>query len=302
MIFFQICVTLALYTTCFARNIPVRHSWPDYETLEQKRCVFIHGSGNLKEGPVTDSFEKYWGNIHEFTPQCSSWEFNHEDTVTNLFDDPILMQKICDFTVGSGNDSSITNTIVFSHSMGGLIFANALRDGLCKMGPGSSWYDASAPFRGTKGADFVDRLCENRSVFAKPIQWLAEKMHYCTDDKKPNNAYLSMKTDYPAIKGLADFAAKHVNGTMCGDSAVGLYSKYSIAFEALDAVVEYGEPNDGMVPVSSCILEDMDKYKKDYKSDYYIAEVNHADSTCRDGNGDFDKNERDPCSWFSYRL
>merc|ERR1712124_225819 len=85
---------------------------------------------------------------------------------------------------------------------------------------------------------------------------------------------------------------------MCGDSSFGLNSKYSLALQALSLAVEYGEDNDGMVAVSSCMLPGK-RYTGKYSDSFYIAKINHADGPCRNGNGDFGIASRQPASWYA---
>lgn len=70
--------------------------------------------------------------------------------------------------------------------------------------------------------------------------------------------------------------------------------------QALASLVNYGEKNDGMVGIASCLL-DGKTYGTTPDSDYYQAAINHADGTCRDGDGDFGKSTRQPCAWFASR-
>ena len=93
---------------------------------------------------------------------------------------------------------------------------------------------------------------------------------------------------------LTDIVSSRVKGSMCGDSAYGLNSIYSAALYSLAFYVEYGDINDGMVPISSC--GDYD-FSVDYTSKYYLATINHADGTCRNSDGYWGIS-RKPCSWY----
>jgi len=272
---------------------------------EQKDCVFLHGSGELEEGPVTSTFTEYWGNVHEYTPQCKTRTFNHDDTTHQAFDEERLMRRYCDVATGKvGGNLIKNNTIVFTHSMGTPILAAALKNGLCRLDPSASWYDASGPLFGSKAADVIESICANPSAWDEPLRWIGQKLNYCEDSSKPSNvtkSYQSLSPSYPGYTDLMLFAATQVKGSICGTSAYGLLSPYSLALAALADVVWYGEKNDGLVAVSSCLIPQAN-YDNRYQSDFYIAPLNHADTTCRNGNGFYDTEERMPCGWYSLRY
>lgn len=69
---------------------------------------------------------------------------------------------------------------------------------------------------------------------------------------------------------------------------------------ALSDFVHYGEQDDGMVGLSSCLLAGK-SFGTSFEDDFYQAEINHPDGTCRDGDGDFGNAARQPCKWFSHR-
>jgi len=56
-----------------------------------------------------------------------------------------------------------------------------------------------------------------------------------------------------------------------------------------------------MVATSSCLLPDV-KYSERYQSEYYISPINHADGCCRDGDGLWGDETRQPCKWFSTNV
>eukprot|EP00500_Bicosoecida_sp_ms1_P001780 CAMPEP_0203815040 /NCGR_PEP_ID=MMETSP0115-20131106/7448_1 /ASSEMBLY_ACC=CAM_ASM_000227 /TAXON_ID=33651 /ORGANISM="Bicosoecid sp, Strain ms1" /LENGTH=293 /DNA_ID=CAMNT_0050723929 /DNA_START=165 /DNA_END=1046 /DNA_ORIENTATION=- len=272
-----------------------------------KLCVFLHGAGERVQADATSTdTASYWGGdkiISKYSPAaCTEWVFNHDDTVTQRFDDPNLKKRYCD--VATGGTGQVTDAIVFTHSMGNNIFAAALRDGDCSIDHTSStWYAASSPGGGSKAADFVDKLCANNSTDSKALQEIAKLMHYCadTDPPTPNLAYDSLRTTYPGLQGLKEVIAREAAGAMCGDSDFGLTSVYSLLFEALADFVKYGEDNDGMVGIDSCLLDGV-TYGSDPSNDFYRAAINHADGTCRNGNGDFGNSRRQPCAWFKART
>lgn len=167
------------------------------------------------------------------------------------------------------------------------------------------------------------------SVFDDPIRWLATELHFC-DTGNPTQlapAYASLTPGYPGLAGLAEVVAARISGALCGCSGAGLASVYSIPLEALSVLVNYGDPDDGMVDLGSCVVTG-NAMSGEYSSPWYKAAINHADSTCRNGNGvcamgeyisvsaacamchhacgvaragDFG-DDRQPCQWFGLRT
>lgn len=59
---------------------------------------------------------------------------------------------------------------------------------------------------------------------------------------------------------------------MCGVNAFGLVSEYSPLLKALSDLVDYGEPNDGMVGIESCHVAP-EALGSTYQDDFYQAAV-----------------------------
>ena len=119
-------------------------------------------------------------------------------------------------------------------------------------------------------------------------------MNYCRSDNPglPNEAYLSMETTYPGLKGLPEIAAARISvgsrgvwrctalaqrahspcaasqGAMCGTSPFGLVSEYSIPLEALSKLAGFPGTNDGMVGLTSCQVHAL---SGSYKDAFYEA-------------------------------
>ena len=93
----------------------------------RRRCIFIHGVGGRNSGPATDTDTKgYWGGDEKIKLAtdhlCNAYVFLHMNTVSNGWDDWRLQQQVCK-AAALGNSRTISDAIVFSHSMGNLIFA-----------------------------------------------------------------------------------------------------------------------------------------------------------------------------------
>jgi hypothetical protein len=283
------------------------------DPAKKKVCIFLHGAGNFKEvGPPTNAFDTYWGKIKDFTPQCSERWYIRENTKANGWDSVELQKKYCALAlVGQKSDNVVRNKIIFAHSMGNLIFGAALHNGYCKMDlTTSSWYSSQGPFRGSKAAPFLEGVCavgEKSSLFAKLEKWVGVYAKYCVAGSTlAYPAYSELKDDYCdknkqiCLRDMESISAKMISGSMCGTSAKGLISIYSAPLEILSRLVHYGEQNDGLVPLSSCKMINR-SYGKTSESKMYETDTNHADGTCRNGNG-FYSAARKPCSWYTNKM
>jgi len=282
-----------------------------------KVCVFLHGAGEEPDLPVLNKHKDYWGNIHEFTPQCSKRLFIRADTTRRGWDSTYLQKTFCDLAANHDTGSSgtvIKNTIVFAHSMGNLILAAGIKNGYCSFNKDSSWYAINPPFGGSPAATKLKSICH---VFysQKPSSLsvdnlygiVATKAGYCDrDTRQPFLSYLSLQPNYCSPDGqclddLGDVIKENVKGIMCGSSSFGMKSKYSVLLSALSQIVQYGEENDGMVGVSSCSQYHKGLFNNNHKAKFYQSPVNHADGTCRNSNGMFSQ-ERKPCSYFEHKV
>jgi len=267
-----------------------------------KECVFLHGTGvQSTTGPVT-SFPDYWGAVGSYVSQCSSTIFIHQDTVTRPFNDPSIMQAYCDLAVNgaaapeqrikvnSFSKAVISNKIVFTHSFGNNVIAAAIQNGYCDFDLStSSWYEISGPWFGSKAANFLNGVCAGNDTGV--LRWLADELHYCTGSTEAP-AYVSLRTNNPDLNGLAGIAQSRIKGSFCGVSPFGIPSKYSLALSALAEIVQYGQPDDGMVGINSCDVAG--SFGSSPQDNFYKGNYNHADTTCRNGGT--------PCTWYSYRT
>jgi len=280
---------------------------------KQKVCIFLHGVGNSDDisGPPVHEFPDYWGNVHEYTPQCSERWFIREETKKRGWDDKDLQRAFCQLALinETRGDNIIRDKVLFVHSMGNLILSGAIRDGFCDIdNETTSWYEIQGPFAGSKAAGELETIClfmyngEWISHFSpRFVKWVATTGGYCvpgTNHSYP--AYDTLGPGYPGLHGLREIAEPRMKGAMCGDSAYGLNSIYSAALLSLSVYVGYGDVNDGMVPWKSC-QSGKQNFSYDFKDSYYLATINHADGTCRNGNGVWGS-FRQPCSWYTDKL
>ena len=160
-----------------------------------KKCVFMHGLGHADNKPSGSTHTDYWGDVHNWA-ECSSFTFIKRDTKNVAFDDPALLSHFCTevgllsrfglpVCAASGSPTrsgvcvqaggpTISNTIIFTHSMGSLIAAAALQTGTCQFASSTRWYQVEGPLAGAKAANFASSMCSNGAV-----GWLADLMGFC---------------------------------------------------------------------------------------------------------------------------
>ncbi|KAL9657578.1 hypothetical protein ABK040_001005 [Willaertia magna] len=289
------------------------------ETVNENKptCIFLHGAGEMEELPPQKTFTKYWGDVIKYTPQCGDYWFGRRDTKTNGWDVEELQKYYCEVALlGSGpNTTTIKNTIVFTHSMGNLILASGIDKGFCKFDLNtSSWYTLAAPFHGSKIATALGTICYDYYHNDFPFNlkallgFIATVGNYCK--KNSPDAYPAYSTLLPTycskegicINELYAIADPLDKGRICGDSPIGLLTHYSLALEVVSWVANYGTQNDGLVPFPSCQMDEQKEFYSNGPSvEWYGAYSNHADITCRNGDGWFG-GSRKPCSFYTNKV
>lgn len=275
-----------------------------------KTCLFVHGMGNENAGPLTSTFTSYWGNVHTKVSTCSDIKFMHLDTVNNEWDSPTLHAAFCAAADPNG-DGSITDTIVFSHSMGVLLVGSALanadagRANGCSLGSGSTWYPVSGPTLGSPAADTATALCSSSAT-----GWLVELMGYCTSDsgtRVVTPAVGSLAPAYVSTPSYSEVSAAlntHASGAMCGTSAWGLTTFMSPAMAAVKAAVNGWRSGDvdGLVSGMSCQASATgQRWDNAYTDSWFNADLNHLDTTCRNKDGWWG-DDRKACSWYEEHV
>jgi len=274
-------------------------------SIYSKECIFLHGSGQKLFSQATTADKTYWGSVHNATTQCTSHVFIHANTNDYLFDDLALTSYYCKTAVAgslaltyplaeawrmTGNSTVIKNKIVFSHSMGNNILAAAIKNQVCDFDlTSSTWYEVSGPMMGSKAADFLEKVC--LSDITDPLYWLGSELGVCVG-KNETLSDFGLRIEYSGLAGLADIMKSRISGALCGTSAFGMLTSYSVPLDALSSLVHFGEINDGMVPFSSCSVGE--QHSTDYHDAFFQGPYNHADSTCRNGGV--------PCKWYSQRT
>ncbi|XP_060083058.1 uncharacterized protein LOC132562337 [Ylistrum balloti] len=279
--------------TCNVENHPKVKR--DSKTSPTK-CLFVHGAGNFVDrNDVKSYMEDYWGDIKKHTLDCASHQFLVYNSRDNGWDEDQIHQHFCNVAATNG---IISNTVLFSHSMGNMVIAAALHRKKCAFNQSTSrWFSVQGPWKGSAAANTLVDICRNPTSSQKLIRRLLRNQGYCkpTEDIE-YNVYTTLKTNYVSDTGirhddLINIGRRYVSGVMCGTSSWGLGQdkQESTALKMMQYYSELGKPNDGMVAFDSCKLKD-EVFEARSSNPYYKDKVNHADGTCRHGGC--------PCRWY----
>lgn len=272
----------------------------------RKKCYFVHGVGESGPNTIIPAFPEYWGNMAGYTPQCTERHFLWMDTRSRSFDSPELMKTVCRLITNSTTKREIKDSYIFTHSMGGLIMTMAVMNGMCTVDKNSSTiYMASPPLAGSETAVFVDRACKGE--FTVLVQTVARVMNYCRPgDLGAWPAYFPMNPANPIFASLYYAGGLYGNGFLCGDcNFTDVCGQGSLpqtdGLKALAIIAGLPYPNDGMVTKASCNSPFIKKMlSDDPTSAFYKGNMNHADTSCR--NGDSAVWNSKACQWFSGRY
>ncbi|CAI5702471.1 unnamed protein product [Peronospora effusa] len=90
-------------------------------------CLFIHGLGiNYTKANLHDSFSSYWGDVSDHAPCCTEFKYMIWNSVETGWNNEKQQQIMCDLATSLTESSSrtdIADTIIVTHSMGGLLLA-----------------------------------------------------------------------------------------------------------------------------------------------------------------------------------
>jgi hypothetical protein len=278
----------------------------------KKECIFLHGAGESIVGPIQNASHNYWGNVHDYVPQCDVTVFSFEDTKNNGWDNQELQKRYCSIALSNQpqGEKIIKNKVIFTHSMANLLLSAGIHNGFCDMDNSTSWYAVDPPFHGSKAANMVTEVCKIKDPSSTDAlyQWVSHTLGYCVPGEyraypgtSTNRIEYCSPEDGVCMKDLRAIAEPRLKGIQCGYSEFGLYTlKYSVPLESLAAIIGYGEDSDGLVPYSSCAFEGKDRFVGDYSAPWYRSATNHADGNCRNGDGWWGA-DRKPCSWYSHK-
>ncbi|KAL3667076.1 hypothetical protein V7S43_008018 [Phytophthora oleae] len=283
-------------TTCSCRSTP-------------RPCLFIHGLGidYAKEG-LQDSFTYYWGNLTEHAPCCTDFKYIIWNSKQIGWNNGTQQQTLCDLAASvteSGSPTEIADTIVVTHSMGGLMLAGAIANGKCSLANSSSWIATSPPMKGSIGSDFAQNSCDGDHTI------LMEALGNVTGQCPVLGATLSLAYEGgehsleldDAYTAAQEVYRTHVHAAMCSDSYSGLLSIYQPLYWLLGAGIPHkSSDNDGMVEFQSCAGGfPLDQFGNHYLDQFYVTHLNHADTTFYNGDGLFSSAKK-PVKWFECVL
>jgi hypothetical protein len=276
-------------------------------------CLLLHGAGMDTETPIEVSMKGYWGALQERLQWvCSTVVYMYEDTLRVGWEDAALQERVCALVRDAAAIALASTTaplVIFSHSLGSLLLAGALEAGRCALPAEAAWYSAGAPWQGSRAAEKLPQICSvGRSLDLEGVaahaasvmlRVLAVRERYCeADGNGPSPGFFSTRASNEGLPALARWQSR-LNGSLCGDSAIGLWSTDSLGLEALAELSAFGEANDGAVPTTACHPRGA-QVERAHASPHYTAAVNHYDLACRHGDGliPWGGDDRRPCSWY----
>ncbi|KAG7379516.1 hypothetical protein PHYBOEH_011921 [Phytophthora boehmeriae] len=273
-------------------------------------CIFFHGLGSSTEQTTLQNSADYFGDISDSAPCCTSIKYAILNTVSNAWTSSTLQQKVCNFAISMSSTSSssaktIKDTIIVTHSMGGLMLGGAIANGLCSLDSSSTWVSLSAPMTGSMGADYLQNACSGNNVF---LQAVANLVGQCP----ASNAVVSMSyqgeakatsalnTAYAAAQSAFQ---KNVKAAMCSNNYSGLLSLKQIVYKLGGSVIPHkSQENDGIVEYKSCAGGlSTSKFGNNYADTFYVTGLNHDDTAFRNGDA-LIVNSQKPVKWFECLL
>ena len=276
-----------------------------------KKCLFVHGAGQDKVSDIPlDSYEEYWGL--KFTldqlPCCKSIHYTQLDTNQNAWYSPELTQDLSNIALkvsASNNVSSnvLEGMIVYTHSMGNLMFAEALRANRCQLGDDSKWVSIMGPMDGSKAVDDLVERCDapdEEANWASKVKFNAIKMGLKKSGRCPvkpaYRALVSSTGKYSSANLTKSFneiqqvMKEQASGVLCGRTSIGILSEDSHGLAIVSLLTGLEDESvgdgDGVQSVSSCIGDlNLRDFDDDPYSQYYLADINHYDGTMKNGEG-----------------
>lgn len=219
----------------------------------KRPCLFFNGLGEPGSATVQDS-SSYFGDIEDHAPCCSSIKYANINTEDYGWDSSLQQQNACNFALSMSSLSSamtktIENTILVAHSMGNLLIAGALANGLCKLGSTSDWVAISGPMAGSMGSDYLQSSCASNGL----INAVANLIGKCPADIATKSlayqgqSYASSTLNSEYVAAQAAFS-KSVTAAMCSNSYSGLTSLDKAVYALAGSVIPHkSSQNDGVV-------------------------------------------------------
>ncbi|OWZ09557.1 hypothetical protein PHMEG_00017722 [Phytophthora megakarya] len=278
-------------------------------------CIFLHGLGNPNERTELQNTPKLtkekFGDIGAHAPCCTTTKYAVLNTNDYGWTSDTLQQKFCKFSLSMSKSSdlssrTISNTIVVTHSMGGVVMAGALATGKCKFADSTTWVSLSAPMKGSMAGDYSQDLCDDEitSIGADLMDFIgqcpptAARKSISYEGGKYSNKDLNA-----AYKAAQEAYRTNVDAAMCSTSYDGVYSKfYPSCIVGGKMIPHKSSENDGLVEFQSCLGGlDPELFGDSYESRFYKPELNHADTAFLTHDSLF-SDSRKPFKWFECLL
>ncbi|KAK1938874.1 hypothetical protein P3T76_008949 [Phytophthora citrophthora] len=233
------------------------------------------------------------------------------NTIDEEWTNDTLQQKFCDFSLSMSETSdtetgSIANTIIVTHSMGGLVMASALANGKCNFEESTTWVSLSAPMLGSMAGDFIQEFC--RGDYTNIVAGVLDLLGQCpATSSKKSVSYQNGKHSFPKTNA-ADTAAQqaykgNVSAAICSKSYHGVFSKFTPSSLGGGSMIPHkSEENDALVEFQSCLGGlDPELFGDSYWDRFYGVKLNHADTGFLTRDGLF-KDSQKPFKWFECLL
>lgn len=275
-----------------------------------KSCIFLHGLGEYEDMEPQDDFTEYWGNLHIHAHCCWRSKFLRMDITRRVWYDDTMAAMFCKTAkLLSSSPLSIEDVAVIAHSAGNMVVANALLKQMCQLGSSAKWIALGAPLAGSPVSVTSFNMCNKNATkslkFNSVVVSVLRYAGFCplADGAKAlisQNSWLAP----PELKALYDQVREvytsSVTSVLCGMSPFGLSPVMSIRYWIISAVTDINDRlNDGVVEFESCRGSiDKEKFQATWSNtNYYRANINHADSTMKNGDGWWSE-ARKPLKWF----
>ncbi|KAG7386697.1 hypothetical protein PHYPSEUDO_015377 [Phytophthora pseudosyringae] len=273
-------------------------------------CIFFRGMGSTTEYNTLQTTSDYWGAIEEHAPCCSSFSYAILNTVDYAWTDAAQQKKACNFALSISSTSSATtrvvaDTIVVTHSMGGLLIAGALANASCSFASSTTWVSMSPPMGGSMSSDYQQGACSGSNVLLEAIATLVGRCPATTASKSlayEGDSYSTSSLD-EAYEAAQEAYRSNVNAAVCSDNYSGLLSTDQLVYKLAGSLIPHkSSENDGIVEYQSCAGGlPASKFGTTYDDAFYLTGLNHADTTFRHGDA-LIVNSQKPVKWFECLL
>uniref|UniRef100_A0AAV1U8R0 GPI inositol-deacylase n=1 Tax=Peronospora matthiolae TaxID=2874970 RepID=A0AAV1U8R0_9STRA len=276
-------------------------------------CVFIPGLNSFGGRGLTDKDPHgYFGDdIGDHSPCCLSRKFITLTTKDNHWSSLDFQQRLVDLLleVSSTSDKAtktVKDTIIVGHSMANLILSGAIAEKSIVLDPSTTWVALSTPMQGSMGSNYIQESCHSdKGGFVASIIDLLGNCPVTTGEASvayQNSTFSTRELDNAYAAAQAAYAA-NVDAVVCSNSFMGLVTIKSTTYVLAGKILPHHSPkNDGIVEYSSCAMGlPLETFGKSYKSPRYLAELNHVDTSFRNGDGVF-SDAKKPLKWFECLL